>query len=362
MPVADRYEIVTDARGLRALEAEWNALWARAGDDYVTSSFAWCVHAWEQMAQPLGRRLYTLVARDAAGRLTLVWPLVQYRYGPWRRARPLGPEVAEYSSILVERGPEMAERLAAAFAHVRRTARCDQIILPFVNDGSPLHALIEAHGGAVTRAETPTNATCPPEQGGDDGFLQKLQSASIEKRRRKLERRGELRYEQVTDPQRRAEIIAWLVGTKEERLVRGGEHALWKRTELYREFLTAVSADERVPVFALTLDGATLAASIARVDNRRFESFISTWDDEYKNFSVGQILRIENMRWAFARGLEYDLRVGDQEYKREWTNRHGVAVSYNVPLTAWGAVVTALRGAQRSLGRVRSRLRLRPAA
>jgi CelD/BcsL family acetyltransferase involved in cellulose biosynthesis len=132
---ADTWEIVGDAGALRALEGDWNALWERAGDAYATERFAWCWAAWTQVAQPLGRRLHCVVGRSG-GRVVLIWPFVLFRYALWKRARPLAPEVAEYSGVLVERDALADARVATAWQMLCTTGRPDAVIVPHVPAGT----------------------------------------------------------------------------------------------------------------------------------------------------------------------------------------------------------------------------------
>lgn len=344
---ADTWEILTDPQALRALEPEWNDLWLRARDEYVTQSFAWCWAAWCTVGEPLGRRLHCVVARHA-GELVLVWPFTVRRVGAWTRARPLGPEVAEYSTVLVERDARAADRLGAAWKLLCRTIRSDMILFPYVPAGSLLHGLLTGLRRLMIIEETPISGLgC--DAAGRAVFERVRGSKPLRRRRRQLAERGTLVHERVADPQRRAQLIEWLLPRKEEWIVRTGGEPIWRSLDLYRRFLVAAAADERLAVFALTLDGAVIAAFVARVDNVRVEQFVSVHDDEYRAYSPGQLLRIDTVEWAFERGLAFDLRVGEHEYKKEWTSRRGLAVSYNISNSPFGTLAIAVRAAQRRL-------------
>jgi CelD/BcsL family acetyltransferase involved in cellulose biosynthesis len=71
------YEIITDEAGFRALQREWDDLWARARGWYY-QSFDNCWIAWEQIARPLGRKLHIIVRREA-GKSVLIFPLITYK-------------------------------------------------------------------------------------------------------------------------------------------------------------------------------------------------------------------------------------------------------------------------------------------
>jgi hypothetical protein len=54
-------------------------------------------------------------------------------------ARPLAPATTEYSSVLVEEGPEADFRIVSAWGVLRKNLLANQILLPFVRRGSALH-------------------------------------------------------------------------------------------------------------------------------------------------------------------------------------------------------------------------------
>jgi CelD/BcsL family acetyltransferase involved in cellulose biosynthesis len=349
MPASiDSWEIVRDPDALRALEPEWNALWERAGDAYATLRFAWCWAAWTEVAQPMGRRLHCVVGRSG-GAVTLIWPFVVYRHALWQRARPLAPEVAEYSGVLVAPDALRGEHVAGAWQTLRRTARADAVLLPHVPAGTVLHTFLSTLRAPMLTQTTPLSSTRREDAADAEAVAKMFDSRSLARHRRRFEKHGEVRIERVTDPAERTRIVDWTLEQKRAWLTRTGNHELWGSTARYRDFLHAVVADERFEVFALLLKGEPAASCIARADNARFEQFLSSYDPEYKPYSPGQLLRVEAMAWAFERGLEYDLRVGEHEYKKDWTNRKSFAVSYHIATSPWGVVPIAARRAQQAL-------------
>jgi len=342
---SDTWEIVTDPQALLALADEWNDLWVRAGSEYVSQRFGWCWAAWTNVAQPLGRRLHCVVARRD-GKAVLIWPFVVFRFGIWKRARPLGPEVAEYTSVLVEDDEHADARVATAWRTLCRTIRCDSILLPFVPAGSRLHRFMSGTRHVMVTQSTPLSSTRCDDEADRERIARMFHSKSLAKHRRRLGDHGEVRFERIDDVSRRVDLIDWTLHHKEAMLERTGGRPIWHRTKLYRDFLAAVAAEDGFELFALTVDGAPVSTCVARVDRVRFEQFLSAYDNRFAEFSPGQLLRVEDMRWVLDRGLVYDLRVGEHGYKKEWTNRQSEAISYNVANSPWGAIAIGAREAQ----------------
>src|SRR5690349_2475846 len=80
------FDLVQTFDGFEALEAEWNALFERAGTDrHLFQTFNWLWH-WANHFLPRAAddadvRL-AIVSTRVAGRLVMVWPLVAERAGP----------------------------------------------------------------------------------------------------------------------------------------------------------------------------------------------------------------------------------------------------------------------------------------
>src|SRR5262249_33507866 len=121
--------LLRSAAELFALKAEWLDLWGRAPNSAFTQGPAWAEASWQAVSLPLGRRLLCVVGRTR-GRLTMLWPLVSYRDRGLTIVRPLGPEAAEYSSMLIEPAPSAAARIGAAFRLLRRESGCDLLLAP----------------------------------------------------------------------------------------------------------------------------------------------------------------------------------------------------------------------------------------
>jgi CelD/BcsL family acetyltransferase involved in cellulose biosynthesis len=77
-----------------------------------------------------------------------------------------------------------------------------------------------------------------------------------------------------------------------------------------------------------------IAAQLATVDPTRFEAHIGVYDPEWSFFAPGQVLTEHCLDWAFERGLDFDLRVGEEAYKRDWATRSCDTTSWYVA-TSW---------------------------
>src|SRR5262249_47414040 len=122
-----------------------------------------------------------------------------------------------------------------------------------------------------------------------------------------------------------AALIDWMLGHKERWLDREGMESEWIGRRDYRDFLVDLAGpaegNSGLLLFALKLDGVTIAANLVTVDPTRYEVLIGVYEPTLSAFSPGQILTDYCIAWAFERNLDYDLRIGDAFYKRGWAPR-----------------------------------------
>jgi CelD/BcsL family acetyltransferase involved in cellulose biosynthesis len=341
------FEIVTDPDRFLALRAEWDALWARTATRRFTQSFDWCMAAWRTTGAPRGRALRIVVMRQD-GQAVLIWPMTVGRLGLWRLAGALGPEASEYDPVLVQSGPEAGERLRTAWRFVRRHCRADIVKIPFVRGETVLHRILGADG---VRCDAKTLA-CPfVVWEGTASWEDYWRSRGTElrrcvsRRRRRLAKTGTVTCAVIDDPAALREVIDWTIAAKIDWLDRKRQTNDFLPKPEFRDFLRAVAAapphSGRLVAFVLRLDGRTIAAQIAAIDDFRYEMFITVYDPAFAAYSPGQLLLADAMRWCQEQCLTYDFRIGAEAYKYAWANGDCPATTYHIAATPWGALMLA---------------------
>ncbi|MGH6840121.1 MAG: GNAT family N-acetyltransferase, partial [Methylocella sp.] len=336
---------------------------------YLAQSFDWCRAGWETVAAPRGRRLFVLVTREE-GRTVLIWPLVEAKFGPCRVLRPLGAEATEYFNLLVEDGSETTRRVSTAWEMLKRTRGVDMLYLANVRSDTALDGLLTQDRRCRIIARSVLFWVHWPHATGWEAYW-RSRSGHFRKRvinyRRRLADRGKIGFEVVDCADRFAGLVDWILLHKRARLATQWRGADWLFAASYREFLRLAAGQIRAPgrlaVFLLSLDGTPAAALFSCIDGRRVEAFILAFDIRYAAVSPGKTLLANCVQWALERGLEFDMRSGDEPYKERWANERGILTSFGRPLTAKGAVLVALLMARSRLrhlaGRLRKRLRAR---
>jgi CelD/BcsL family acetyltransferase involved in cellulose biosynthesis len=363
----DRFEVVTDAHSLEALRESWDDLSSRCSQHRFSQSFLWCRTSWEVVEGPRGYGLHCIVARNQ-DRVVLIWPFVVDRRSFPSVATPLGCTYSEYPDPLVEDGSEAYRRIEAAWRTLRRTCGCDLIKLRFVGDGSLLSRLLSGMGRTAKIVSRVVNHRVT--RRGHENWISYFSGvpakdrSEIGRRRRQLERSGAVTFTIVTGEECAA-AIDWALANKIEQLARtnrsGGD---WLSTQAYRNLLVRAASQSsplgRVVVFVLKLDEKIIATLIGRVDKVRVEGLNTVYDAAYSG--AGRMLLCDVLKWTFAHELDFDMRGGNEAYKRTWSNQKSKARSFDVANTTlyqlyrWSP---AIRPYVRILGRKRMGLTTR---
>jgi CelD/BcsL family acetyltransferase involved in cellulose biosynthesis len=164
---------------------------------------------------------------------------------------------------------------------------------------------------------------------------------SLKSRRRRLTELGKLSFEAVTNRERFPAVLDWLFTHKTEWIIRTKQRSPWQDAELYKKFLITVAAEGddsgKIMLFVLKFDTQIIAAVLARISRFNVESFIAAFDRTYRQYGPGQLLYEDILKWALERRLEFDFRMGEEVYKRDWTNQESKVITYRFVNSAWGA-------------------------
>jgi CelD/BcsL family acetyltransferase involved in cellulose biosynthesis len=336
-------EVVRDETGFLALKKEWDALWQKAhGRFYQRHDL--CLLAWRITAAPRGRKLHCIVMREN-GELRLVWPLMSYRRLFWVYALQLGPDSAEYTSMLVEDGPRAAMFVERAWRAAREHCRADIIQLPFMNEGSELHRIasrerriliLSQHDSWIARlrSENDWTAYCK-----SLGTLFGRKPGALERRLAK-EGKVEVKIMEPSDRDGIAQCINTMMSWKRAWSDRVGKTGGWLSSAEYERFLVATLTEqprEITRLIVVRLDDKPVAAAIMGHGNPLSSAVIAGFDPQYGRLAPGSVACEHAMKWAFEHGYDVDLGVGSERFKAFWS-RDNISQAWSIQLanTWWG--------------------------
>jgi len=336
--------LVTERSAFDALEADWNALFERAGrPSQVFQTFGWCWH-WCNHFLGNATSLAVVTARRD-DRLVMVWPMVLERSALVTQLRWLGEPVSQYGDLVIEDAPDARTIITAAWSHALaglqpdlatlRKVREDAAIAPFLTSLAPLQ---------LGHEEAPyidlTSAT------DFEAFEQGLSSKARRNRRRlmrRLEDQGAVRFQTFRKGANAAAVAVRAIAMKRDWLAARNllsQTLTDPRTE--RFFADAARAAEKLAgcqVSALTVAGTAAGAQVGIVAKRHLAMHIIVYNLAFEKFGVGCLHLEEAIRQGYRDGLErIDMLAPRADYKIEWADGSVGVVDHAVPLTLSGQV------------------------
>jgi CelD/BcsL family acetyltransferase involved in cellulose biosynthesis len=344
---------------LAGLEREWCAF-EQLADCTVFQTFGWLA-AWHlHIGTGKGVRPAVVIGRNAAGEILFLLPLAVESKGFARRLTWLGSDSSDYNAPLLAPDfpraigtshfpslwPRILDRvqrerdLQFDLVHfVRMPATVGRQPNPFVR----LPVMLHPSGAYLAHL-------------GSDWATFYAASRSSATRRREVRKRkhlaelGEVRLVTPQDGQDIVRSFDTLIAQKTRSFAAAGVPNLFRRpghAEFYRSL--AINAGTRHIAHVSRLDVGTVAAAAALglVFRGRYHLVLSSYDGgEIARFSPGSVHLHELMRHAIATGCTvFDFTVGDEAYKRDWSEPE-CALCDHVSAVRWrgACVAPVVRG------------------
>jgi CelD/BcsL family acetyltransferase involved in cellulose biosynthesis len=318
---------VNDAAGFAALETEWDALVARAGDQlFYRHAF---IRIWLDNFGPRAR-LRVLLAREG-DKLVAALPLIEERgslYGvPVRQlAAAANPHSCRFD--LVAEDPEAAAQMF--FGHLRADRSWDVLRLIDVPEGGNGWALLRAAQGAGFATGTWQSLASPfiPLPATNEELQNRLDrkfKANLRRRRKKLEEKGKVTFERIDGGPELARALeeGFLLESSGWKGERGTAIAQDAATRgFYTELARTMSYKGQLALYFLRLDGRPIAFHFGLVDGPRYLLLKPGYDESLRECSPGQLLMEQVVEDCIARKLtEFDFLGPDMTWKRDWTDQ-----------------------------------------
>jgi CelD/BcsL family acetyltransferase involved in cellulose biosynthesis len=282
----------------------------------------WLDRLYAKLAPYVGARpLIITVRTQADGRLAMVLPLLRRRRGAMRLVEFADLQVSDYVS------PVCTEFTFARIAHDR--AACDALrraLAPYdlvriqkMIDGSlALEKVLDLKPRVAMKMSTYSVALQSPfsqwRMANIDGSYRK----ELDKKRRQLGRKGQVRFECSTDPEG---IRAIFLALREHRRPRFEDDDLLQNPcyfEFYVEMAIRGAQAGLSRTYALFLDDQPIAAVFGLCHNGDFLVILGGFDAAgYKKQSIGALVFEDVAHDCIERGDSgLDFTIGDEPYKR----------------------------------------------
>ena len=347
-----RFELRTceTVDAFRAFEPQWHALLSGAEAWSPFISFAYCEAA-VAAALKSGAKVEVAMVHDARDLLAL-WPVAITRKGAWRAAHTLGCGCGEeYGGPLIA-DTRRAELYDAAVQAVLRI-HADVLHIPMLeNDSTLQRALDAAPQSWVQRALPPRwrvmpgysiNLRAAPTWTDFLATRHSTLRAALRSSAKRLRREGDVSFGWCDSAEDTERVLRWLFANKRQWALKRGIESPYLMDDRVRDFFIGLAKRTdltRLPLVAcVQVNGQPVAASVNLVGARSVEYLITTYDEAFSVFSVGNLLIEYIAQWAHAHGRDFDFRPLHGDYKVRWADRETRHESRIVVLDARGRLI-----------------------
>jgi CelD/BcsL family acetyltransferase involved in cellulose biosynthesis len=348
-----------------AVESAWRAF-AKVADCTPFQAYEW-QSAWIRNVGPRRNvQPAVVIGRDRGGAPLFLLPLA-VESGNVRRLTWLAGELCDYNAPLLATGFPARVR-AAEFPSLWHDI-C-RLLQSRPACGFDLVALTKMPATVGSQANpfmtlgtvlNPSNAYATGLQGTWDAFYQAKRSSGTRRRdRTKLKRLAEFGAIRFVTPQDRPEIdrtLMTLIEQKTRSFARMGVPNIFARPG-WREFFLDLATDPRsrdfVHVSRLDVGLHCAAVNLGLTFGDCYYHVLASHDDgDTARFGPGVAHLRELLRYAIERGLHrFDFTIGDERYKREWSDSTQPLYDHVAAATMRGWPVVALMHAARAAKRL----------
>jgi CelD/BcsL family acetyltransferase involved in cellulose biosynthesis len=317
-----------------SLAHEWSALADRVQAHPWTRP-DWLRAWWEAFGRG---RLEVLTTRHE-NRLTGVLPIA-WRDGAIRS--PTNWHTIDFG-MLAEDGQAQAELSGQVFARRPRSLSF-AFMSPDRSGAGDLQATARKQGYSLAPPRVELSPYVPLE-GGHDAYLQtgrpsKALLRELRRHRRRLEELGDVSFmverggeglQALLDQGFAIEASGWK--GRNGTAITSTPQTL----RYYTEVAHLAARSDNLRLFFLRLDGRPLAFSMAFEANGVLYAVKAGYDESYKKYAPGQLLRYQAIDWAVEHGVQrYVLGAGGEPHKADWssTNEHLVRLVAFAPTLA----------------------------
>lgn len=350
---------------LHAVEPEWRRF-EHDADCTAFQAFDWLA-AWCRYVGPFeGVQPIVVVGRRADGTTLFILPL-EVTPGAVRRLTWLGSDLCDYNGPLLAKdfsSQVLPEQFLALWRDITRILMSDPLTRYDLVSFTKLPERVGAQANPFLALPTdlnPSNAYVTDLFGTWEEFYgEKRSSATRRRDRTKLKKLGEYGEVRFVTPQSQDEIvrtIGMLMEQKSRSFAHMGVANIFNRPG-WSEFFTVLASGQagRNLVHVSRLDvGATWSAiNLGLVFRDTYYHVLASHDDgEASRLGPGVAHLRELLRYSIEHGLKhFDFTIGDERYKREWSDRTLQLYDHVAAVTIRGWVVATNMRAQRRVKRL----------
>ena len=301
---------------------------------FAYQQFVWAKHWHDVVGEPEGYQLHIIQVRNNAGDTLMLVPLCSHKNKFNTGLYFIGEGMSDYlgplihedfadsltKEIFTQLWQEILAKVPVKIDYVWLDRQPVKIIskenpfanLPGFDFDSQCHAL---------------NYPDAQDWGKSARLVRSNKTAKkIERRIRSLAKEGELELIEVTEPTKRVQHMKDLIALKIDNLNAANLLHRFDKPDI-EEFYTKLVADENAHdnlcQFEMRSNGKLVASVFGMAHHQTFYYQICAYNrQEFGHYSPGLLLMYQLFDWSFTRGFKrFDMTIGDEAYKLDWTNQ-----------------------------------------
>jgi CelD/BcsL family acetyltransferase involved in cellulose biosynthesis len=335
---------LTSVAEIEKIAPEWQALHERASPTLFADFRAFEIW-WRTLGEKEGTTPLVAIARGNNRELKAVLPLaVRTKRKLFRVAEQAGHEVFDHGDILAE-----SESAADILWRFVRTQGCFDLAL--IKDIRKTDKASHAIGSSARLRTEHKNffLTLNYSSAGDWLAAQskKLRS-DVQRKFKKLHTRGSAGFSFYQQGQALpTQVVDALYEQKHKWVAARYGKGCFMRPEM-RDFLLAYAADAAQKGILylgwLSCDQEIVAAHMGFIHNNTLYLYISSYNDAYSDFSPGNMMLAETIKYAIEQKcVEVDFMRGDEDYKQRFACDHRMLSDYVCGRTLIGKLAAWVR-------------------
>jgi CelD/BcsL family acetyltransferase involved in cellulose biosynthesis len=342
---------------LEAAEKDWRRL-EQEGECFAFQTYFWIKNWHELIGAKLGVSAQVVVLRAPCGEPAMLIPFGIRRDMGLVQLSFLAHNMSDYQGPLMAKG--VGERITGDFAALwsrvmERLPSVDLIDfrrMPRVIGNTP-NPFVQLSGAQET--EHAYAASLPSTfQAFLTGKRKNIHRDSLRKLRR-LAEIGEVAFEFVEDPAKAEKVVEIMASQKGPNYVQATGFNWFERMPeaktLYARMGAVRSGHLRGHVSTMTVGGVVVSTHVGMVFRDRFYMLLPSYaGGEWYKYSTGRLLLEHLMKTSIDEGCTvFDYTVGDDAYKKDWTDEVLPLYELTVPLSSKARLHRRLHAAKHTL-------------
>jgi CelD/BcsL family acetyltransferase involved in cellulose biosynthesis len=312
-----KLEVIEDLTRFLSISHDWRALGGRCPSATPFQLPEW-VYTWWHFFGSGELRVFTGWKH---GDLVALLPCFLHSWNNRKQLTIIGSGITDYLGCLVD-AEHAASFLSAIQEHLRTLKDWDICDWQDLSEGDMLKCWEPSQYFRVAHVED-TPCTRRSLESSDEEFIQSLSSGlrrNVRRYANRLEQTGRVEYGVACAAQTELIESIFNLHTREWNC-RGGPGMVEETGS--GPFLRAVagrfSSEDKFRLFYISLDGEPIACIYALVHNGIAYGYMSGFDPDYAQYSLGTLTVAHAMRTSIGAGVRtWDFLRGDEEYKFSW--------------------------------------------